>query len=103
MAFSAVARGGDTAEIKTPAPTGFNVVPRPVDGGIREEIPAKFKARFAKWKAELMSTRYGRERWERYAGNRSFVLQIRLVEQRGKGAGTDKFLWDSSGELAELR
>jgi hypothetical protein len=76
-----------------------NIVPTPTDGGIREDIPSKYRDRFDKWKAELMSTEYGREQWEKYANNKNFILTIVVSGDRKKGAGTDKFLWDDEGRF----
>jgi hypothetical protein len=69
------------------------------DSGIREEIPARYRARFEKWKTELLTTEFGRTQWETYARDTQFVLTIRITEDRGKGAGTDKFQWDGDGRL----
>jgi hypothetical protein len=75
------------------------IVPTPTDGGIREDIPSRYRDRYEKWKAELMSTEYGRTQWEAYSANRSFVLTIKLSAGKGKGAGTDKFQWDDKGNF----
>jgi len=69
------------------------------DGGIREEIPERYRPKFEKWKAELLATGFGKAQWENYARNTRFVLTIRVTEDRGKGAGTDKFQWDADGHL----
>jgi hypothetical protein len=88
-------------DLHSPAPGSFEttIVPTPADGGIREDIPEKYRARFAKWKAELLATEYGKEQWQEYANNRSFVLTIKISGERKGGAGTDKFQWDDSGKL----
>lgn len=75
------------------------VVTGPIDGGIREDVPDKLKARFAKWKAELLSTEFGKKQWSRYAEDHNFLLIIRVDRERGRGAGTDKFLWDQDGNF----
>lgn len=75
------------------------IVKTPTDGGIREDISDKYKARFAKWKEEMLSTAFGREQWEFYAGNKNFILTITMSDKRGQGAGTDKYLWDESGNF----
>lgn len=78
----------------------FAVAPlTPGEGGIKEDVPVKFRARFEKWKTELLSTPFGRAEWERYASRKDFVLTIKLTTERGKGAGTDKFRWDSNGNF----
>ncbi|MGE3384572.1 MAG: hypothetical protein AB7L70_16655 [Pyrinomonadaceae bacterium] len=77
----------------------WTIAPRPVDGGIREEVPSKYRDRFEKWKSELLSTEFGREQWNKYAGNKNFILRIVVSGTRKKGAGTDKFVWDDTGRL----
>ncbi len=77
----------------------ISIVKRPTDGGIKEVIPNKYKDRFAKWKTELQSTEFGREQWDRYANNKNFILTIVVAGDRGKGAGTDDFLWDEDGNF----
>ena len=73
------------------------IVPTPTDGGIKEDIPAKYKDRYEKWKAELLSTDWGKAQWERYANDTTFVLRIVVSGDRKRGAGTDKLQWDDSG------
>ena len=75
------------------------IVKTPIDGGIREEIPEKYKERFAKWKEEMLSTEFGRRQWEAYAANKSFVLTLKMADKRGQGAGTDEYLWDEAGQF----
>ena len=75
------------------------IVATPLDGGIREDIPKKYRERFDRWKAELLSTDFGRAQWESYANNSRFVLTIKMSGDKGKGAGTDKFQWDSDGNF----
>ena len=85
---------GHSGEVPT-----VTIVPKPADGGIREDIPKKYRDRFEKWKADLLSTGYGRQQWESYSANRSFVLTIKISDKKGKGAGTDKFEWDEDGNF----
>ena len=88
--------GGDFFEDFT-ADTGMTIIKTPTDGGIREDIPDKYRDRFEKWKAEFRSTDFGREQWDKYANNKQFILTITISNKKGKGAGTDKYLWDESG------
>ena len=81
------------------ADTQFTIVKRPTDGGIREDIPSKYRDRYDKWKTELRSTEFGRQEWDTYANNKNFVLTITVSGDKGKGAGTDKFLWDDEGDF----
>ena len=76
----------------------IHIVDTPTDGGIREEVPDKYRPRFEKWKSELLATEQGRAQWDRYANNRSFILTI-VVSGRRKGAGTDNYLWNDEGQL----
>lgn len=77
----------------------ISIVKRPTDGGIKEVIPNRYEDRFAKWKAELLSTAFGREQWDRYANNKNFILTVVVKGDYGKGAGTDNFLWDEDGNF----
>ena len=76
-----------------------SIVETPRDGGIREDIPKKYLERYARWKTELLSTEFGRRQWEAYADNSRFVLTIKIDGDKGKGAGTDNFQWDSQGNF----
>lgn len=79
--------------------TSFPIVSTPTDGGVKENVPTKYKERFARWKNELLSTDFGREQWNKYAENKSFVLKIVVVGDRGHGAGTDNLKWNEEGKL----
>lgn len=74
-------------------------VKTPVDGGIKEDIPAKYRLRYDRWKAELLATEFGRAQWDKYASNKNFLLTISISSKKGKGAGTDKYLWDEAGNF----
>jgi hypothetical protein len=67
--------------------------------GIKEVVPKEYLSRYQKWKAELLATEYGRKLWDSYAGNREFLLTIKVASSRKFGAGTDDFEWDSNGKL----
>jgi len=75
------------------------VIRTPTDGGIRLDISDKYRDRFEVWKAELLSTDFGRQQWERYANNKHFILTITVSDEKRKGGGTDEYLWDESGAL----
>jgi hypothetical protein len=80
----------DTAKIKD----------RPADEtGIREDIPSDARQRFQNWKAELLSTEFGKQLWETYANRKDFLLTITVSGERKYGAGTDDFKWDDDGKL----
>jgi len=75
------------------------IVATPTDGGIREDIPKKYRERYEKWKAELLSTAYGQTQWAAYEANKSFVLTIKISDDKKRGAGTDRFQWDDLGNF----
>lgn len=84
----------------SPSSFEFSVEPlTPSEGGIKVDVPVKYRNRFEKWKAELLSTAFGRDEWNRYAAQKDFALTIRVADDRGKGAGTDKFRWDDEGNF----
>lgn len=74
-------------------------VKTPIDGGVKEDIPAKYQIRYDRWKAELLATDFGRQQWEKYASDKHFLLTITISSKKGKGAGTDKYLWDEAGNF----
>lgn len=67
--------------------------------GIKEVVPREYAERYAKWKAELLATEYGREQWNKYADRKDFLLTIVVSRDRKFGAGTDDFEWDDDGRL----
>ena len=84
----------------SPSSYEFAVAPlAPSEGGIKIDVPLKYRNRFEKWKSELLSTAFGRDEWDRYASRKDFALTIRVANDRGKGAGTDKFRWDDDGNF----
>jgi hypothetical protein len=68
-------------------------------GGIKEEIPDKFRNRYETWRNEFLSTETGRRQWEMYARNRGFTLTINISTDNRHGATTGKFKWNDAGEL----
>ena len=79
--------------------TSVTIIKTPTDGGIREDFPEKYRARFERWKAELRSTEFGREQWDKYTTNKQFILTISISGKNEKGAGTGKMLWDDQGNF----
>jgi len=69
------------------------------DGGIREDIPEKYRERFDKWKIELLPTEFGRELWDRFAEDRSLVLRITISRAEGTGAWAGEYKRNRSGRL----
>lgn len=88
-----------TAHPHGPFAPSVEIVRTPTDGGIREDVPKKYRERYERWKAELLATEFGRGQWEAYAANKAFVLTIKMTGDKGKGAGTDKFQWDADGNF----
>jgi hypothetical protein len=91
---------GGYADYTESYPTDYStIVPTPTDGGIRLDVPDKYKERFDRWKDELLSTEFGRNQWDTYANNKGFILTIKITGDKGKGAGTDSYLWDDTGKF----
>ena len=67
--------------------------------GIKEIIPDEFLDRYQKWKAELLSTDFGRTQWAVYSQNDHFLLRITVDSDRKFGASTGDFKWNDKGEL----
>ena len=63
----------------------MRIVKTPTDGGIKEDIPDKYRDRYEKWKTEFLSTDFGREQWDKYANNKQFILTITVSNKKGKG------------------
>jgi YD repeat-containing protein len=68
-------------------------------GGIKEEIPTKYTARYAQWKTEFLSTEAGREQWSSYQSNPQFTLTISVSRENAEGATTGKYKWNDAGQL----
>ncbi len=71
--------------------------------GIREIVPAHARQKYAKWKEELLSTKFGRDQWNAYADRKDFLLTIEVTDDRKYGAGTGDFEWDDRGKLVRAR
>jgi YD repeat-containing protein len=68
-------------------------------GGIREDIPAKYRSRYEQWKEEFLSTEAGRNQWSSYQNNPAFTLNIFVVRDNAEGATTGKYKWNDAGQL----
>jgi hypothetical protein len=68
-------------------------------GGIREEIPAKYGARYQRWKNEFLATATGRRQWAIYAQNSRLTLTITMSCENRHGASTGRYRWSETGEL----
>jgi hypothetical protein len=67
--------------------------------GIKEDIPAKFTARYQEWKSEFLSTEAGRKQWNYYQTNPNFTLTITMSRENAEGATTGKYHWNDEGQL----
>ena len=67
--------------------------------GIKETVPDEFRERYDKWKAELLSTDFGRDQWAKYENNENFLLKIVVTSDKKCGAGTGDYKWDDNGKL----
>ena len=98
---SLVCFGSEGSEYHSVSKSGIlnTIVPKPTDGGIRENIPSKYRARYERWKAELLATGSGKEQWESYFNNKGFILVIIISGDQKSGAGTSEYQWTAEGEL----
>ena len=67
--------------------------------GIKETVPDEFRERYDKWKAELLSTDFGRDQWAKYENDPNFLLKIVVTSDKKCGAGTGDYKWDDNGKL----
>lgn len=68
-------------------------------GGIREDIPAKYRSRYNQWKEEFVSTEAGRNQWNFYQNNPNFTLTITVARDNSEGATTGRYKWNDAGQL----
>jgi hypothetical protein len=68
-------------------------------GGVKEDIPNKYRARYQQWKNEFLSTEFGRRQWGDYTRKTEFDLTIEISANNPYGATTGKYKWSDSGEL----
>lgn len=99
LIFAAAAYGSGNIGYHGSGTVEYSIVKTPTDGGIREDVPRKYQDRYDRWKAELLSTEFGRDLWASFATKKDFVLTIKVDGDKGKGGGTDKFQWDKDGNL----
>lgn len=73
----------------------------PIDesGGIKEQVPTKYAARYQDWKREFLSTEAGRNQWASYEHNPNFTLTIAVSRDNPEGATTGRYKWNDSGQL----
>lgn len=69
--------------------------------GIHEVVPDKYRARYAGWKKEFLSTETGRAQWESFEKSERLALTVVVTRDNAKGAGTGQYKWDDEGRLVE--
>ena len=68
-------------------------------GGIREEVPEKFMARYQQWKKEFLATETGRQQWASYQNNPNFTLTVVVSHDNPEGGTTGNYKWNEAGKL----
>jgi YD repeat-containing protein len=68
-------------------------------GGIREEVPAKYLARYQQWKKEFLSTETAQQQWTAYQSNPNFTLTIVVSRENPEGGTTSNYRWNDAGQL----
>jgi len=68
-------------------------------GGIHEDIPEKFLARYQQWKKEFLATETARQQWATYQTNPNFTLTIVVSRDNPEGGSTSNYRWNDAGRL----
>lgn len=68
-------------------------------GGIREQVPDKYLARYAQWKTEFLATETGRAQWDYYLNNPNFSLTVVVSGDNPEGGTTGNYKWNNEGKL----
>jgi hypothetical protein len=68
-------------------------------GGIREQVPAKYAARYQHWKQEFLATETGRQQWAAYQNNPDFTLTLVITGDNPEGGNTGSYKWNDEGKL----
>ncbi len=84
---------GESSATRTEKPLLSN------SGGIREQVPKKYVARYQHWKREFLSTETGREQWASYQNNPNFTLTVIVTHENPEGGTTGNYEWNDDGEL----
>jgi hypothetical protein len=74
---------------------------RPSEGGLREEIDARYLKRYEDWKNEFLVADIGKAQWELYNKHPHLKLTITINDKNKNGAGTGLYKWNDQGELVE--
>ncbi|MDX6499270.1 MAG: hypothetical protein QOG23_2530 [Blastocatellia bacterium] len=86
---------GDIANSPKPAVK----LPLSDSGGIREQVPEKYAARYQHWKQEFLSTETGRQQWASYQNNPNFNLTLVVTRDNPEGGNTGSYKWNEEGKL----
>jgi YD repeat-containing protein len=70
-----------------------------ISGGIREQIPEKYAARYQRWKQEFLATETGRLQWASYQNNPNFTLTLVISRDNPEGGNTGSYEWNAEGKL----
>ncbi len=68
-------------------------------GGIREQVPKKYAARYQHWKQEFLNTETGRQQWAFYQNNPNFTLTVVISHDNPEGGNTGNYEWNADGKL----
>jgi hypothetical protein len=68
-------------------------------GGIREQVPEKYAARYQLWKQEFLATETGRQQWASYQNNPDFTLTVVMTRDNPEGGNTGNYEWNEDGKL----
>ena len=68
-------------------------------GGIREQVPKKYNARYQQWKQEFLRTVTGQQQWAFYQNNQHFTLTIVITRDNPEGGNTSNYQWNEDGQL----
>jgi hypothetical protein len=71
-------------------------------GGITENIPNASKLNYEKWKAEFLSTEFGKQMWEKFATNKNLSVNIVMSDAIKQGGQTSDFVWDEQANLKSV-
>lgn len=74
-------------------------IPASDQGGIREDIPKKYMARYQQWKKEFLATETGRQQWTSYQTNANFTLTVVVTRDNPEGGTTSNYHWNEAGKL----
>jgi hypothetical protein len=85
------------ANATTLEPVGTSSANAP--GGIREEIPGNYLARYRQWKKEFLATETGRQQWASYQNSANFTLTVVVSRDNPEGGTTGNYKWNEAGEL----